>query len=105
MALVEFHTFEEAQDWIDKNIGTTREYTVLVHRQDGDAVAFPLMAMNEQLAYKQFDSMYMSLNNTGQVYPYGVAGGGMTEKFTDAVRIELLDYLTDATLASYSVVR
>ena len=94
--MVDMANWDEVEAWIDEHAARGREYTVLVVNADASTETFPLVAVNEQAAYRVLDSMYMALNNGEQVYG---------RQLLDAVRVELLDYLTDATLASYSVVR
>lgn len=99
-----FKSIEELEAWLDEHVGESHEYTVIVYQSTGDAVAFPLWAANQADAFRQFDAMYMQLQNTRQVYPYATEGSELNRVLPDADRVELLDYFTEDVLAEYSIV-
>lgn len=100
---IDYTNWDEVEQYLDDKYGKLHEYTVIVYTSTDERFQFPLFAKDAQSAFKNFDAMYMQLCSTKQVYPYTVEGGKLDARIDDAVRIELLDYLSEEVLASYGV--
>lgn len=101
--MVDFKNWDEVQAFVDDKYGKLLEYTVVAYDAEDERHVFPMFAKNQQGAFKNFDAMYLQACSTGQLYPYAPDGSDLDRSIPGLRKVELLDYLSEEVLASYSV--
>lgn len=91
---------ETREEKIERILAQQREYRIQITHSDGTLEHRILYALREDGALKLFDDMFMSLHRCGKLLN-AKTGTELTEDLSDVARLELLDYLSDAVLASY----
>ena len=92
----------------EKMMAMMRDYPLRITLSDGKVVMDTIPSMHEAFALRHFDEMFMALHSTRRLYATvpDIVDNDMSyfaKTYESAVRIELLDYLSDVVLASYEI--